>query len=491
MDIAKEQLSAIVGTENIIDDKAVLYCYSHDQSFVEKRMPDMMVFVHTVEQIQEILRLANQTKTPVTPFSSGLNLHGAAIPDQGGIILNMTRMNKILQIDKENWFALVEPGVTYRDLQDELQQRKFRMMVPFGVPPDRSVLTSYMERDVVLAAPSFENGNSLIMDMEIVLPTGDIFRTGNWTSGGNPGSQAGPIRTIIYRLWTGAQGTLGIISKMGLQIEPLPPMRKIFFMPFDDLSRAAEAMTKIQRREIGLECFLLNNFNLAALYAEDWQIPGSYPVKPLYSEEFDGLRKELPPFMLFICLNGGLRHPEEKIAYEEEALKETCNLLNVALYENLPGIPRSDRIMLEECLRPWRILRKFNFKGAVHDLTFKAPVESLPVVEQMMCDLFDAHGFSKIDTGLYIVPLERGRGVHCEFDLHCNPEEECETVRIKNLWKQASFQLMNSGAYFDRPYGPWAEMVYGRATTYALKLRQIKAELDPNNILNPGKLCFL
>jgi hypothetical protein len=490
MSVAKAALAAIVGAGNVIDDEATLESYSRDQSFVERRRPDAVVFAHSVEQVQEILRLANSTKTPVTPYSSGLNLHGAAIPDQGGILLNMSRMQRILEIDKENWFVVIEPGVTYRQLQDELQQQGFRFMVPFGVPPGRSVLTSYMERDTVLAAPSFENGNSLIMDTEIVLPTGEIFRTGNWTAGGSPGSQAGPIRTMIYRLWTGAQGTLGIVTKIVLQIEPLPPLRKIFFLPFQNIHHAVDAITTIQRREIGLECFLLNNFNAAALYTESWPVPGAFPARPLPQDEFHEVRRELPPFLLMVCLNPGQRHPEEKIAYEEAALKDVCDIQNIELRESLPGIPRSANIMLEECLRPWGILKKFNFRGAVHDITFKAPIESLETVDQTMRRLFHERGLAKIDAGLYILPLERGRGLHFEFDLHCNPEDPEESAAIKNLWLAASLELMNNGAYFDRPYGPWAEMVYSRAATYAQKLRQIKAELDPNNILNPGKLCL-
>ncbi len=329
MAIHKSHLEKIVGKKNVLDDEETLHMYAQDQSFVKKCMPDMVVFAETVEQIQELVRLANQTKTPITPFSSGLNLHGAAIPDQGGIILNMSKMNTIITIDQENWFAVIEPGVTYRQLQEELVEKGFRMMVPFGAHPGRSVLTSYMERDVVLAAPNFERGTSLIMDTEIVLPTGDIFRTGNWTCGGSPGSPAGPVRTLIYRLWTGAQGTFGIITKIGLQIEPLPALRKIYFMPFQETGHAAEAITKIQRKEIGLECFLLNNFNLAAIYTENWQVPQSFPVTHTPSEEFNNLRNSLPPFVLVLCIDGGQRHPEDKIPYEEKARKEVCSLLHV------------------------------------------------------------------------------------------------------------------------------------------------------------------
>jgi FAD/FMN-containing dehydrogenase len=490
MAIQKSLLEQIVGKTNVFDDEKTLSMFAQDQSFVKRCRPDMMVFAETVEHIQEIVRLANRTKTPITPFSSGLNLHGASIPDQGGVLLNMSRMNKIIMIDRENWFAVVEPGVTYHQLQGELAQNGFRMMIPFGVHPNRSVLTSYMERDVVLTIPNFERGTSLIMDTEIVLPTGEIFRTGNWTCGGTPGSQAGPVRTLLYRLWTGAQGTFGIITKIALQIEPLPTLRKIFFLAFHNIQHACRAIASIQRKEIGLECFLLNNFNLAAIYAENWPIPQSFPSTQAVSDEFDELRSLLPPFVLVICIDGGQRHPEEKIAYEEEALKETCCMLGADPRERLQGIPRSSEIMLEECLTPWRVLKKFNYKGSVHDLACKLPIETLPVAVETVNNLCHKCGAAGNDIGLFAVPIERGRGLHVEIDLHCDPSNEAGKATTKKLWEQASFELMNKGAYFDRPYGAWADMVYSRATIYALKLKQLKQEMDPNNILNPGKLCF-
>jgi glycolate oxidase len=79
-----------------------------------------MAYAETVEQVQEVVKLANKTLTPLIPYSSGKNLHGATIPDQGGVILNLSKMNKIIEIDEENWFVIVEPGVTYQQLQDAM-----------------------------------------------------------------------------------------------------------------------------------------------------------------------------------------------------------------------------------------------------------------------------------------------------------------------------------------------------------------------------------
>ena len=198
MALQKKDIEAIVGKGNVQDDEATLSAFSRDQSTVAPRRPDMVAYVESVEQIQKIVVKANETLTPVIPYSSGLNLHGACIPDQGGIIINMSRMNKILALDEDNWHVMIEPGVTYEQLQNELTPKGYRIMTPFGVPPQRSVLTSYLERDPVMAAPSFEHGNFLIMDTELVLPNGEIFKTGNWTSGGDPGSPAGPIRNALF-----------------------------------------------------------------------------------------------------------------------------------------------------------------------------------------------------------------------------------------------------------------------------------------------------
>ena len=97
----KDDLISIAGRESVFDDEETLVSYSRDQSFVNPRRPDLVVFAETVEQVQNVMRYANKTRTPVTPYSSGLNLHGGTIPRQGGIVLNLSRMNKILQVDTE------------------------------------------------------------------------------------------------------------------------------------------------------------------------------------------------------------------------------------------------------------------------------------------------------------------------------------------------------------------------------------------------------
>ena len=481
----REDLVSLLGEDSVFDDALTLSGYSSDQSFVDPRTPDVVVYAKTVEEIQAIVIYYNKTRTPIVPFSSGLNLHGGTIPREGGIILNLSKM-KHIQVDDKNWHTVIEPGVTASQLQDELNTHQLRAMLPFGIHPNRSVLTSYLERDPTVAAASFEFGNELIMDTELVLPTGEIFRTGLWSTGGSPGSPMGPVRAMINRLWTGAQGTLGILTKMNIKVEHLPRKKKIFLIQFDSFPEAMEPLRMIQRKEIGHECFLINNFNLAAILCKEWKVPEQFPAERMETKEFESLREKLPPWLLVLCSNGGPRMPEGKIAYEEEALKEICAMAHLHFYNG----GHLEELFLTEMLRPWGIVKKFCYRGSVHDLSFKTPLKRVPEFQRIVQEITNKYNYPMQNIGVYILPLERGRAVHCEFDFHCDLGNRDETQQVKNLWLEVSRRLIDEGAFFDRPYGAWADMIYSRAGTYTHKLKQLKKELDPNNILNPGHLCF-
>jgi FAD/FMN-containing dehydrogenase len=482
----KNDLSLILGSDAVFDSGDILKNSSRDQSFEQPGKPDAVIFASTVEQVQEVVRFANTTKTPLVPWSSGLNLHGACIPKAGGIILNLSRMNRLIAIDDNNWFAVVEPGVTLEQLQDGLAAKGLRAMLPFGVPPKRSALTSVLERDPALASASFEYGNDLLMDTEIVLPTGELFRTGLWSAGGRPGSHMGPVRSMIYRFWTGAQGTFGILTKACIKVESLPAMMDLHAYGFNSFEDAVVPLRELQRREIGLECFVLSNFNLAALLCRDWRIPASFPAMRRASPLFEQLRHELPPWVMFICLAGAPELSEEKIAYEREALEEVAHKHNLAPFKR-DGYRAA---LMKEITRPWGVLKKFSYKGSVHDLAFKAPLARVPEFQRLILQVADAHDYPAEDIGGYVLPLERGRAVHCEFDFHCDNTDVVEREGVHRLWLEASQKLVEAGAFFDRPYGAWAPMMYIRSGVYARKLQELKKELDPNNIMNPGRLCF-
>jgi hypothetical protein len=482
--MVKPKLENIVGKEYVIDDPEILQDYTISRSLTPGKRPNFVVKPQNTEQVQKIVKLAAEMRIPITPLSSGVNCHGATIPDQGGIVLDLRRMNKILQIDERNRAVRIEPGVTWGNLQDELEKYGLRALNPLLPHSSKSVVTSHLELEPMLI-PKFEYGEP-IYTMEVVLPSGEIFRTGSAAGlGSTKNYQAnlvGPYGPGIdfVRLFQGAQGTLGIVTWMNIKAEPLPQVQKLFFATFRTLDRLVEYIYRIQRRLLGYECFALNHFNLAGILAEK---------RP---EDFHNLRKVLQPWYLIHCLGGTLRLPQEKVAYEEEDLKEVAQDLNVNLTPHIPDVISSRRIILKYLRRPWdsEPYWKDRYRGGCLDIFFYTTLDRVEDFSKILSDIIIKYGYNVEEIGVYIQPIEHGRACHLEFNLPYNPEKPDEVEKARVINSEACKEFVDKGAFFTRPYGSWADIVYNKNIGYNLVSRQIKGMFDPYNIMNPGKLCF-
>jgi len=171
-----KELKEIVGAKNVLDDAETLALYSTDQSLSSPKKPAVVVRPKDTAEVQEVIKFANKTLTPVVPVSSGIHFWGATLPEQGGIILDLSRMNKILEIDAQNRKVKIQPGVTWPQLMEALKEHDQIPLNPLFPHPQTSALTSSLEREPMLI-PKYEYGDP-VLTMEVVLPTGDIFKTG-------------------------------------------------------------------------------------------------------------------------------------------------------------------------------------------------------------------------------------------------------------------------------------------------------------------------
>ena len=213
-------------------------------------MPNYIVKPQNADDVQSILKLANETKLPIVPCSSGIHFEGNTIPIEGGAILDLRRMNKILAIQERNRMVRVEPGVTWGQLQTALQKYDLMALSPLLPHPSKSVLSSHLEREPMLI-PKFEYTDTLVT-LEVVLPSGDRFRTGSAAVNSFPDSMSdgvfpgGPGNTSWNWILQGAQGTLGVVTWAQVKIEYRPKVNKTFFIPFKKISDAAELVRRIQ-----------------------------------------------------------------------------------------------------------------------------------------------------------------------------------------------------------------------------------------------------
>jgi FAD/FMN-containing dehydrogenase len=474
----KKKLEAMVGKKNVLGDEASLDSYSKDLSLSQPRRPQLVVKPRDRGEVEKVVTLANKQMVPVIPVSSGVHFHGEAIPEQGGIVVDVGRMDKVIQVDSRNRKVKIEPGVTWGKLQEALKKHDQMALNPLFPHPKMSALTSSLERNPMLI-PKYEYAEP-VLTMEVVLPQGDVFKTGTASAANTEEAYPEGPGIDFFRLFQGAQGTLGIVTWLNIKTEYRPKEQRVYFVPFKKIEEAVEPMYRIQRRHIGNECFLLNNFNFAQLLAEEWP------------KEFEELKEKLPPYTLTVVIAGAPRRPLERIAYEEEAFQEIASQLMFQPAATVSGIAGLQDIILDKLRRPqeeesyW----KTRYKGSSQDIFFIAPMDRAGEFHKKAVEICGEFNYPTSELGIYLQPVERGRACHLEFNIPCDLESESEKEKVGALYLRMSEEFISMGGFFSRPYGAWADMVYRRATTYTTTLKEVKKVFDPNHILNPGKLCY-
>jgi glycolate oxidase len=233
-----EAFRAIVGDPYVFVDSEVLHQYSHDETEDLHYLPDVVIKPQTAEEISSILKICNQYKIPVTPRGAGTGLSGGALPHLGGVLLSVERMNSILTIDERNLQVITEPGVITEVLQNALKEKGL------FYPPDPSSRGSCMiggniaENSGGPKAVKYGVVKDYVLNLEVVLPTGEII----WT-GANVLKNATGYN--LTQLIVGSEGTLGIVTKIVLKLLPHPKHDLLMLVPFRSAEKACEAVSAI------------------------------------------------------------------------------------------------------------------------------------------------------------------------------------------------------------------------------------------------------
>ncbi len=487
--IQGKRLAKIVGSGNVILDRAALDEYSRDMSFVNAVKPMCVAKPGSADDVEKIVGLALKTRTPLVPVSSGPpHFRGDTVPGSGGaVIVDLGRMKGIIRVDRENRVVMFEPGVTFGPLIAAVNKEGLRLNMPMAPRNTKSVVGSLLEREPVTMPKYHWDIADPLNCVEVIFGTGEKFRTGaaagpgtieeQWAVGGGQVEAAGPSSASWYRIIQGAQGTLGIVTWASARCEILPSLEEPFLVGSSDLNKICEMTHWLIRLRLPNECLVLNRAALAAIMADRW--PDGYFT----------LRDSLPPWALFYNLAAYEYLPEERIDGQMEDVRDIAQRVGVSPVRTLGAVKASD--LLEAVRHPsaepcW----KLRYKGGCEDIFFLTIYDRLREQIAVMDAAAAAAGYPGADMGVYIQPLVQGSNLHCEFNLFYDPADAGEPRRIRELAAAAVRRLMDAGAHFSRPYGENTLAVMNRDAAGIAALRKVKNMLDPENIMNPGKLCF-
>jgi FAD/FMN-containing dehydrogenase len=489
MDGMKEGLIKLVGEERVCDSNEILERYSKDGSFAQPLRPSLVVKVQDASEVEKIVQLANRTQTPLVPVSSGgPHYKGDTVPSvPEAVIVDLSGMKKILKINRQQRIAVVEPGVTYGELQEALAQEGLTLAAPLAPKAAKSVVASVLDIEPRLNALHQWNFIDPLRCTEVVWGDGNRMYTGE--AGGAPRelqkqwetqrwqvSGAGPMMLDFYRLLTGSQGTMGIVTWASLKCEVNAKVHKFYIVPAQKAKDLYAFVYRVLRLRFSNELMIVNRSYLAALLGED-------------TTHVQALLDELPGWAALVGIAGRELLPEARVQGQEQdiiAIAQQYGLKMAPAVRGVGGETIRAKVMKPSTEKYW----KETYKGAFQDLFFTTTLDkTAPFIEKMF-ELAVAAGYPAHDIGVYIQPQHMGVSYHCEFYLPYNAESGLETDRVKQLFTRASEEFSAMGAYFLRPHGIWSRLQLNKDAQSAILLKRLKGVFDPNNIMNTGKLCI-
>jgi glycolate oxidase len=448
------QIEDIVGKDNVLSSKEDLICYGYDATNLEA-LPNLVVFPGKVEEVSAILKLANKHRFPVVPRGMGTGFSGGSIPVLGGIVLVMTQFNRIIEIDTENLVATVEPGVITGDLQKAAE--KLGLFYP---PDPASQLYCTIGGNVAECAGGpraikYGVTKDYVLGLEVVLPTGEIVHTGVRT-------MKGVVGYDLTKLFVGSEGTLGIITKIILKLIPMPEGKRTMMVVFRTVEDAATAVSRIISSKIVPS--MLEFMDAASIRCvEDYlQIGLPRDAGALLLIEVDGDREILEKYIEKINrIALELNRYEMKIAADEKEIE--------LLYNARKAIsPASYRLnptkMAEDITVPRNRIATF-----IRESRKIAEERGLKIIN------FGHAGDGNIHTSIMINDKNEG-------------EKEMAEAAIEEIFKLT----LRLGGTLSGEHGigitkaPYIGLELDPAAIEVM--RKIKRVLDPNNILNPGKI---
>jgi glycolate oxidase len=450
-----DKIKHIVGSENYLDSQEDKLVYSYDGTPMISYPPQAIVLPKNTEQISQIVTLANEEKFALIPRGSGTGLSGGSIPVENGIVILMNRWNKIIEVDTDNLTAWVEPGVITEQLHETVE--KYGLFYPPD-PGSQTICTiggNVAENAGGLRGLKYGVTKNYVMGIEIVLPTSEVITNG----GKNVKDVAGyNLRDLIV----GSEGTLGIFTKILVKLLPKPESSKTLLVQYDSLTHAAETVSEIIANHI-IPCTVEFLDKTTVKCVEDYArigLPDS--LEALLLLEVDGY--------------------EEVVERDSETIERICKK-NQATQVHIAA-NEDEALKLKTARRSaFSALARVRPTTILEDAT--VPRSNLTVL------------IEKIDEIARKYNLQIGNFGHAgDGNLHptCLTDERDsdEIHRVEKAFDEIYDETLNLGGTITGEHGVGLakkRFLEKMIEIPALEaMRKIKFALDPNQVLNPGKI---
>ena len=445
----------IVGNDNIRDDQASLLAYSYDSTAQFQALPHAVLSPINKEQVAEIVKVCNTYHIPIIPRGSGTNLCAGTTPLEGGVVLLFTHMNQILEIDEKNLTMTVQPGAFTKDVFDAAAE------VGLFYPPDPGSMHisqiggNISENSGGLRGLKYGVTNDYVLGLEVVLPNGEIIQTGGKLAKDVAGYN-------LTELFTGAEGTLGVITEAILKLIPQPETTKTMLALFHDLEAAAQTVSNIiANRIIPVTLEFLDQPTVKVV--EDFAKIGlPTEAKAVLLIEQDGapevVERDIDTISTLCKENGAFDVQIAQSKEEAEALMTARRSALSALSRLMPTT------ILEDATVPRSEIA--NMVQAINDIAEKYDIT--------ICTFGHAG-----DGNLHPTCLTDARN-------------KVEIARVEQAFAEIFEKAVALGGTITGEHGvgtmklPYLHLKVGEAGLDVL--RSIKQAIDPNRIMNPGKM---
>ena len=455
-----DEFFRLLGKESVLTDKESLFNYGHDETENLSYPPEVLVKPGSVEQVSKIMKMANQYNIPVTPIGAMTGLSGGSLSIHGGIGISMERFNKILKIDEDNLQVHVQPGVITQVLQDEVAKKGL-----YYAPDPASRGSCFIGGNIAEnsggpRAVKYGVTKDFVLNLEVVLPNGEIINTGANTLKNSTGYN-------ITQLMVGSEGTLGIVTKAILKLIPLPKFNKLILVPFSSAVDACSSVASIFKAGVipsALEFMDRKAVDFTIKYIEEAHLEMSENTEALLLIEVDGNQPDqlMDEIQKIIDVVETHNCDENILFAEDEAQKEQL----------------------------WFIRRRIGEAVKVNSIYKEedtvVPRYKLPDLLSGVKEIGDKYGFESICYG------HAGDG-----NLHVNIiKGELSDLQWKNELTKAIREIftltVSLGGTISGEHGiGWVQKNYMDIAFNEIELnlmRDIKKVFDPKNIMNPSKI---